>query len=317
MKNIAKQLLSNNFFLPFAESRRCIFMYHDVSDEREKHFSAEHYSTTIDNFKKQIHFLSRKFEIVPLDTLVTDTNLSKKKHHASIVFDDGFFSVAETALKILSAEQIPFAVFVNKAAIEFDQLWFSNLILYKDDEAYLQKLFGYLADSPVSYEDFVSNPIRLIYENAKFDDNFKETYLYSQEGKEKKTYLDTEDVKYLHNGGVLIGSHSSDHYRLNKCTEAELSTQIDENKDFLNDLLNAKVEHFAIPFGKKEHYNEKVIEKIFAAEHKFVYSTNIVPFKAKEITKTEFLFPRIGILNESPKEIMFAVNRTFLKTYEL
>jgi len=317
MKNIAKQLLSNDFFLPFAGSRRCIFMYHDVSDEREKHFSGEHYSTTVDNFKKQIQFLSRKFEIVPLNALVTDANLSKKKHYASIVFDDGFFSVAETALKILSAEQIPFAVFVNKAAIEFDQLWISNLILYKDDEAYLQKLFAYLSNASVSYEEFVSDPIRLIYEKAEFDDDFRNIYLYPQEKKEKKTYLDADDVKYLHNEGVLIGSHSTDHYRLSGCTEAELSTQIDENKNFLNNLLNAKVEHFAIPFGKKEHYDKKAIEKIFAAEHKFIYSTNIVPFKTELITKTGFLFPRIGILNESPEKIMFFVNRTFLKKYDL
>jgi len=317
MKNIVKKFLAKDFFLPLAESTRFIFFYHDVSDEKEKHFSAEHYSTTVDNFKKQIRFLARKFEIVPLDALVTDTNLSKKKHYASIVFDDGFFSVAETALKILLAEQIPFAVFVNKAAIEFDQLWVSNLILYKDDETYLQKLFAYLPDSTVSYENFVSNPIYSIYENAKFNENFRETYLYRQKGKKKKTYLDAEDVKCLHNEGVLIGSHSTDHYRLSNCTQTELTTQINENRDFLTNLLKAKIEHFAIPFGKKEHYDKKAIEKIFAAEHKFIYSTNVIPFKAREITENNFLFPRIGILNERPEEIMFYVNRTFLKKYDL
>ncbi len=249
--------------------------------------------------------------------MVTDAHLSKKKHYASIVFDDGFFSVAETASKILSAEQIPFAVFVNKAAIEFDQLWVSNLIIYKDDEAYLKKLFAYLPLSTVSYEDFALDPIRFIYESAKFDVDFREIYLHPQKRPEKKTYLDAEGVKHLHSQGVLIGSHSTDHYRLSNCTEAELFEQINENKDFLSGLLKTKIEHFAIPFGKKEHYDKNVTEKIFAAENKFIYSTNVNPFRAREITEPNFLFPRIGILNERPEEIMFYINRTFLKKYDL
>jgi peptidoglycan/xylan/chitin deacetylase (PgdA/CDA1 family) len=243
--------------------------------------------------------------------------LSRKKHYASIIFDDGFFSVVETALKILAAEQIPFAVFVNKSAIVFDQLWVSNLILHKNDRTYLQKLFNCLTNKSISFEDFVSNPIWAINEYVNFDANFREIYLHSAEGKEKKTYLDAQDITYLHDDGVLIGSHSTDHYRMDRCTEAELCTQIGENRDFLKDLLKTEVTHFTIPFGKKEHYNKKIIEKIYADGHKFVYSTSLIPFKTVEITKTNFLFPRIGVLNQKPEEIMFHINRTFLKKYNL
>jgi peptidoglycan/xylan/chitin deacetylase (PgdA/CDA1 family) len=317
MKNTAKKILSHDFFLPFAESKRFIFAYHDVSDEKEKHFSGEHYSTTVDNFKRQIGFLARKFEIIPLDALVTDADLSRKKHYASIIFDDGFFSVAETAQEILAAEQIPFAVFVNKSAIVFDQLWVSNLILHKNDRAYLQKLFSCLTNKSVSFEDFVSNPIWAINEYVNFDANFREIYLHIAEGKEKKTHLDAQDIIHLHIDGVLIGSHSTDHYRMNRCTEAELSTQIVENRDFLKDLLKTEIEHFAIPFGKREDYSKEIIVKIYASGHKFIYSTNVIPFETMEITKINFLFPRIGVLNHTPEELMFFVNRTFLKKYNL
>ncbi|MBA4184789.1 MAG: polysaccharide deacetylase family protein, partial [Acidobacteria bacterium] len=289
----------------------------DVSDEKEKYFSGEHYSTTVDNFKRQIGFLARKFEIIPLDALVTDADLSRKKHYASIIFDDGFFSVAETAQEILAAEQIPFAVFVNKSAIVFDQLWVSNLILHKNDRAYLQKLFSCLTNKSVSFEDFVSNPIWAINEYVNFDANFREIYLHIAEGKEKKTHLDAQDIIHLHNDGVLIGSHSTDHYRMNRCTEAELSTQIVENRDFLKDLLKTEIEHFAIPFGKREDYSKEIIVKIYASGHKFIYSTNVIPFETMEITKINFLFPRIGVLNHTPEELMFFVNRTFLKKYNL
>lgn len=317
MKNTAKKILSHDFFLPFAESKRFIFVYHDVSDEHEKHFAGSHYSTTVDNFKRQIGFLARKFEIIPLDVLVTDADLSRKKHYASIIFDDGFFSVAEMARKILAPQTIPFAVFVNQAAIVFDQLWVSNLFIYKNDQTYLQKLFGCLTNKSISFADFVANPIWAINEYVTFDASFREIYLHSTAGNEKKTYLDAQHITDFHTDGVLIGNHSADHYRMNKCTEAELSVQINENKDFLSDLLDTPIEHFAFPFGKKEHYDKNVIEKIFAGGHKFIYSTNVNPFETMEITKTDFLFPRIGVLNHTPEELMFFVNRTFLKNYNL
>ncbi len=63
--------------------------------------------------------------------------------------------------------------------------------------------------------------------------------------------------------------------------------------------------------------NKETIAKIYASEHKFVYSTNAIPFETMEITNINFLFPRIGVLNQTPEELMFFVNRTFLKKYDL
>jgi len=316
MKNTAKKILSHDFFLPVLPSKRFIFLYHDIAEEKEKHYSDVYYSTTPDNFKRQIAFLARKFELIPLDALVTDARLSRKKHYASIVFDDGFLSVAETARKILVAEQIPFALFVNKSAMLLDQLWLSNLIIHKDDQNYKQKLFESLTNKSVSYQEFMSNPIAAVNEHIIYDNNFRETYLHAAAGKEKRVYLNTDEVRQLCNDGILIGSHSTDHYRMDKCTQAELSRQIVENIDFLKDLLDTEIEHFSIPFGKKEHYDKNVIEKISASGHKFIYSTNIVSFEADKLKKTGFLFPRLGILNQTPEEIMFQINRTFVKKYD-
>ena len=316
MKNTAKKILSRDFFLPVLRSKRFIFLYHDIAAEKEKHYSDYYYSTTPENFKRQIAFLARKFELIPLDALVTDDGLSRKKHYASIVFDDGFLSVAEIARKILDAEQIPFALFVNKSAMLFDQLWLSNLIIHKDDQNYLQKIFNSLTNKSVSYEEFMTNPIKAVNEHIIYDKNFRETYLHDAAGKEKRVYLNTEEVRQLCNDGILIGSHSTDHYRMGNCTETELSTQIVENVDFLKDLLDTEIEHFSIPFGKKEHYDKNVIEKIFASGHKFIYSTNIVSFEADKIAKPNFLFPRLGILNQTPEELMFNINRTFIKKYD-
>jgi peptidoglycan/xylan/chitin deacetylase (PgdA/CDA1 family) len=317
MNRLAKKFLSKNLFLPFSESRRCIFLYHDISDENEEHFAGNHYSTTVDNFKKQINFLRRKFEIIPLENLITDFNLSQKKHYASIAFDDGFFSVADKAFKILSADKIPFALFVNKTAMLHNQLWVSNLVINKNNESYLRRIYQNALTELISYKDFVANPVCTISRQMRFDDSFKQVYLDSKLEKGKKVYLSAEDVKYLHREGVLIGSHTTDEYLLNRCSEAVFIKQVCENKLFLSKLLGASIDHFAIPFGKKQHYNSDVIKKIFAIGHKYIYTTGIVPFKTDELLKSNFLIPRFGMLNGQPEDIMCNINRTFLKKYNL
>lgn len=317
IKKIGKNILSKDTFLPFAESRRFIFVFHDISNEDEKHFSEDYYSITVENFKKQLHLLSKKFEFVQLDTLVKDENLSSKKHYASIVFDDGFSSVIDVAFKILSEKQIPFAVFVNKSAVVYDQIWVSNLVIHANNEMYLRRIYERIPHLNVTYDEFVKDSVRIVNKHLCFDSKFRETYLYLDKKPNKRTYLDSEAIKYLYKEGVLIGSHSTDHYRLNKCTENELKIQLLENRVFLSNLLEAEIEHFAIPFGMKEYYNSEIVESIFDVGYKFVYSTNPMPFKKEDLKNSKILYPRFGVSNIEPKHLMFLINRAFIKNYSL
>lgn len=317
MRKAVKTLLSNNLFLPIRASRRFIFVYHDISNEKELHFSAKNYSTTVENFRKQIKYLSHIFEMVSLDKLVTDKSLDVKKHYASIVFDDGFSSVMENASPILKSYKIPFSIFVNKSAVIHNQSWISNLIINKDDEKYLNKIYQHSINQKISFSEFAANPIESVLRFQNFDKDFRRYYLREDDVYAKKIYLDANDVRQLHAEGVIVGSHSTDHYMLTKCSSEELHTQINENEVYLENLLNSKIKHFAIPFGKNNSYNSKTTDAIFASGSKFVYTTNVVPFKSKNLKSNKFLFPRVGVLNQQPSELMFYINRTFLKNYNL
>lgn len=149
----------------------------------------------------------------------------------------------------------------------------------------------------------------------------KENYLpydqFDEINRHYKTriYLNADEIKQLSYQGVTIGSHTSNHRTIADCDEKMLQSEVDENKHFLEDLIGEKVLHFAIPYGKKEHYNEKSVAHCRTAGHQFIYSTNPVYFRGK--INADSLIPRIGITNQTKEELCFLINRPLVKKIDI
>lgn len=131
----------------------------------------------------------------------------------------------------------------------------------------------------------------------------------------EQVFLNADDVKYLYNKGVTIGSHSSNHKSFANCDADDLAVEIGENKAFIEDLLGTKVDHLAIPYGKKEHFNKTALEYGWSVGHKFIYATNPVYFS--EPFPEYSLIPRIGITNQTAEELCFLINRPLVKKIDI
>lgn len=131
---------------------------------------------------------------------------------------------------------------------------------------------------------------------------------------DRKVFLDESDVKELAAKGVVIGSHSSTHKDLAECDEASLKEEVLDNKLYLEGLTGAAVRHLALPFGKREHYNERVLNFCYSVGHDYVYTTNPSFF---DLTNCERLIPRVAMLNESAEELFFTINRPLLKKIDI
>jgi len=130
----------------------------------------------------------------------------------------------------------------------------------------------------------------------------------------EKVFLDEGDIKDLAAKGVTIGSHSSTHKVLAACDEAALKEEVLDNKLYIESLTGTKAHHLALPFGKREHYNERVLKFCYSVGHDYVYSTNPSYFEFKRGQK---LIPRVSILNESAEELLFAINRPLVKKIDI
>lgn len=247
--------------------KRFIFLYHDISDpDAPQHSSL--YSTRVERFHEQVEFLSKKFKLVSLDEIVSEESGGADRL-ASLTFDDGFLSVRDEAYPYLSSKGIPFAVFVNRAAIENNRLFYG-------------------AGSPEI--------------NRSYD---------------RKVFMDEDDVRYLAGRGVRIGSHSSTHRVLSECGEEELREEILGNKLYVERLVGERVKHLALPFGKREHYDERVLRFCHSVGHDYVYTTNPTYFSRARPAPDRRPIPRVSFLNESREEMLFYINRPLLKRIDI
>ena len=131
-------------------------------------------------------------------------------------------------------------------------------------------------------------------------------------GKEERFFLDRDGLLKLKKAGVRIGSHAATHRALIECNDEELYREIAEPKRFLENLLQEPVEHFAIPYGKKKHYDQRVLDISRKNGFKYLYTTNPTFFR-----ESTFLIPRLSLLSEPPAEITFLTNRPMFKTVDV
>jgi peptidoglycan/xylan/chitin deacetylase (PgdA/CDA1 family) len=87
----------------------------------------------------------------------------------------------------------------------------------------------------------------------------------------KKGYMDEGDIRRLDGMGMLIGSHSHLHKRLNKLPEAEARTQLELSKQRLESILRHPVEYLAFPGGG---YNASVITMATAVGFRYMLTTD-------------------------------------------
>lgn len=304
LKQFFKNILSLNFILPFKKGNRFIFIYHDISTKSSSHYS-KHYSTKPEDFKRQLDFYKKNFELISIEEIVS-SDLENTKNYASIVFDDGFKSVIDVAAPILDHYKIPFAVFVNKYAIQKDRLWLSDLEL--ENKQLIHVLTNELN---LNSEDIINN----LKTNPTFNNQIQKFMNTSELLKQGSVYMDENEIKLLHQRGVIIGSHTVNHPVLACCSKEMQKTEIIENKEYIDKLLNQDTIHFAFPFGKKEHFNDETIKILKEQGHLYNYTSNPISFNSSTI-KTGFI-PRIGVLNDSDKELMFYINRQFFKKIQL
>jgi peptidoglycan/xylan/chitin deacetylase (PgdA/CDA1 family) len=138
------------------------------------------------------------------------------------------------------------------------------------------------------------------------------------QGGRSRVFLDAEDVVALSRAGVTIGNHSATHRNLAQCSASELEEEIAENKRYLERLVGVPVRDFAFPIGSRQHCTEPAIQACFAAGHELGYSSARRLFRGRDVTAAKArnqLLPRVGLRGESPREMMFAINRALLKGF--
>lgn len=86
----------------------------------------------------------------------------------------------------------------------------------------------------------------------------------------KGNYLTSSQIKELSDWGIEIGSHSVNHPNLTNLSPSELANQMQQSKNFLENITSQEVISFAYPAG---HYNDLVLDATRESGYKFAVTT--------------------------------------------
>ncbi len=110
-------------------------------------------------------------------------------------------------------------------------------------------------------------------------------------------YLDEDDIRKLDGMGMLIGSHSHQHKRLNKLPTAEARTQLKTSKQCLEAILGHSVQYIAFPGGG---YSSSVVAMATELGFRHMMTTDWGVNTATHDSKKRHLYKRNNIMKNMP-----------------
>ncbi|MBK6541813.1 MAG: polysaccharide deacetylase family protein [Flavobacteriales bacterium] len=309
IKQLAKALLSTERLLRLTSGNRFIFTYHDIGSPGAGHHSFRN-ATPLALFQEHLDLIGRLFQVVSLDELSSNKKLGRG-NFATITFDAGFKSVYTDARPLLRAARMPYAVFINGAAVTKGQNWITNMEMNSGDRAYLLGVLSSLKISDIGQPDLIDHVIA----KGMFTGDFPAAYHRSPP--DPPLYMDRTEVSELHNEGVTLGDHTWDHVVLSRCDDRTLMEQLRQGVDLLRSIRGTHSVHHAIPFGMKKNYDQRSLRRLRSAGFTRIYTTNPYRFTRSDAADNRFLIPRIGVVRQTVQELLFHINRTLLWRYDL
>ena len=296
------------------QSNRC-----RIHNHRSIEITPEHFEKTIIYFKK------RDYKFISLDTLYTYfINGTFSKKVLAITFDDGYIDNFTIAYPILKKYQIPFTIYVttgipNNTAILW---WYLLEELIRDNEKinfiWKKQSYNFHCSSIPQKEKVYSSIQSFLHKNFCTESFDKLLFaLFKKPTNELQLYTVQNGMTWEHlielskDPLVTIGAHTVNHFPLTKLNSEDSRREIKKSKTELEHKLGQPIDHFAYPFGKLIHANDRDYEIVKNLGFKTATTTEIGNLYYKSRTLLNYL-PRININSVTDKNVLKLQTSGFL-----
>ena len=271
-----------------------VLTYHRVLDKWEPSLDSSQPGmvVTVPTFERQLSFLRRHFEIVPLGSLLDDTVVRRpaRRPRCVITFDDGWRDNYELALPILRKHGAPSTIFLTTDFIGTERaFWHTELIhllLHGDlaqflrDEnslaAYPRPVFDRLRQCAGSGRVAGAGDVDALIETVKmtcdedviqnlFDTLVRAAGFPRPLFPARRFFLDWDQVGEMAANGFEIGSHGCSHRIMTRLSPGEANDELVRSKAEIERRVRRTVEHFAFP---NEDANETLVELVARAGYR-------------------------------------------------
>ncbi|MGF1621862.1 MAG: polysaccharide deacetylase family protein [Rhodomicrobiaceae bacterium] len=203
------------------------------------------------------HLRKAGIDIVPLDEAMRRLRENDARRFACFTFDDGYKDNLTVALPIFERYEAPFTVYVTTCHIEgtIDN-WWSGLaeILRNHERIEVEELGGHYEARTLQEKARLYRQLKQAAENGTLSaagiSAFLKAYSIDMPEIVARDALTLDELRELSSSPLVeIGAHTASHPRLSELGEAEAQFEMATNKEWLEDLLQHEIRHFAYPYG--------------------------------------------------------------------
>lgn len=92
-------------------------------------------------------------------------------------------------------------------------------------------------------------------------------------------YINKDEIRHLHQSGMIIGNHGQNHKKLSYLSYNEQLKELKKSKESLEDVIKDHIENFAYPFGTKDSFDSNTIKILKKLKYKYAFSSNLINTK--------------------------------------
>ena len=241
-----------------------ILLYHKICKLQHDY---NYIGVTPENFKYQLEYIKRYYEIVPLSQVKGD--------QIAITFDDGFRDFYTEVYPYLMKQGVPATLFITTGKIgSQEELWTSELLRLifagNSHKRYFSMelpMFSYkfsvqsLADKIVVYRAL--KRICMKSEKNEIQNLLIQLRTWAgmhPEGREEYAFLTEQEIRQLAGCSLItIGAHTENHVSLGAFPREYQRGEIVRSKIELEKIIEEEIQYFSYPFGGKYDYNKETI----------------------------------------------------------
>ncbi len=260
-----------SFLLSQFPARRSLLVlnYHRIGNSEDGLFDPGVFSATADQFDNQISYLKRHVSLVTLEealSFVGGTSREKTRRcRVLITFDDGYLDNYQIAYPVLRSHGAQGVFFLATSMVGSCQVPWWDHIAYLVKTARKRRFsLGYPSDLAVDIDgNGLTESLRAVLKSYKRPENsdparFLRDLAERSEGKEPpltlRRFLNWDEARKMHRGGMAIGSHSHSHHLLSQLEPALQRKELSKPREILKERLGAEADVLAYPVGARTSF---------------------------------------------------------------
>jgi peptidoglycan/xylan/chitin deacetylase (PgdA/CDA1 family) len=300
--------------------RAVIVMFHEIQRDFQHELMT---GTSVDLFQHCLGWLQRHgWKIVSLDECLhaLSRNEPTAPRYAVITFDDGYRDVRSVALPLMEQNKTPFMVYIPTGAPTrtLKSWWLGLREIFRradcvtidpmgarfDCSDFLSKKAGLKAVTQWVHEDYRRSVL--------LEDSF-EKYGTSLSALNEAYFLDERELQALSRHPLAsIGAHTTSHAALATLDLSSARAELEDNRSYLETLLELPVRHLAYPYGTVGACGPRE----WSLAEQAGFSTAVTTRKGHlgDGRLNRFGLPRIGVGCHIEAQILFEANASGVHT---